>query len=161
AWTKAKTAVVASACVLLAAGTTTITIYNANKPPEGIPKDWSVLSGKADQWTWADGKINARSTSGDTILASSQTYYDVSVSVMASTTNRDADIALRMQDADNGYFVLFVPDGTPWAADNGSHVSIVKRLAGDETTLGIFKRQGLPQSVKITANAKGSAIEVR
>src|ERR1039458_8998950 len=42
--TKAKTAIVAGACVLLAAVTTTITIYNVNKPIQGIPKDWSVLS---------------------------------------------------------------------------------------------------------------------
>ncbi len=43
AWTKAKTAIVVGACVLLTAGTTTIIIFNRDKPIQGIPKDWSVL----------------------------------------------------------------------------------------------------------------------
>ncbi len=164
AWTKAKTAIAVGACVLLTAGTTTIIICNRDKPIQGIPKDWSVLIGNVDQWNWADGRINAHSVTGDSMLASSKKYSDVSVSVNASTTNRDADIGLRMQDADNGYLVLFVPDGTPWAADNGSHISVIKKVVGDEVTLASFKRRGLAvpgQSAKITAIAKGSLIEVR
>lgn len=161
AWTKTKTAIVVTAGVLLT-GTATVAIYNydASRPIIGIPKDWSVLNGDAGQWTWADGKINAHSTTGDSILASNRKYRNVSVSVIADTTNRDADIALRMQDANNGYIVLFVPDDTPWAAENGSHISVVKRYDGNEVTLGSFKRRRLPQSAKITVNARGSSIGV-
>jgi hypothetical protein len=162
AWTKMKTAIVVGAVGLIAVGTTTtIAIYNANKPIEGIPQDWSVLSGKVDQWNWSEGKINAHSVSGDTILASNKKYRDVTLSVITGTTNRDADIVFRMQDSGNGYLVVYVPDGTPWAADNGSHVSVMKRIAGEEETLATFKRQGLPQSAKITVVAKGPRIEVR
>ncbi len=165
AWTKAKIAAVTGVVVLLTAGTViTIVICNQVRPVQGIPKDWSILSGNVDQWAWANGEINAHSITGDAILASSKQYHNVTLSVIAGTTNRDADIALRMQDADNGYFVLFVPDGTPWAKENGSHISVIKRTAGDEVTLATFKRGGLAtpgQSAKITVVAKGSEIEVR
>jgi RNA polymerase sigma factor (sigma-70 family) len=161
AWTKAKTAIVVGACLLVATGTTMIVVHNAKRPIQGIPKDWSILRGEVAQWNWAGGKIKAHSTNGDSILASSKRYNDVTISAVASTSNRDADIVFRMQDADNGYIVLFVPDGTPWAAENGSHVSLIKRTSGDEVVLASFKRKGLSQSEKISVRAKGALIEVR
>ena len=161
AWSKAKTAAVAGACVLLAAGTTTLAVYHPNKPIEGIPKDWSVLSGDSSQWTWTNGAINAHSTGGDCILASNKKYHDVTLSAIAGTTNRDACLAFRLQDAQNGYFVLYVPDHTLWAADNGCYLAVVKRVAGDETEIGTFKRHGLAQSAKVTVTASGPNIEVR
>jgi Domain of Unknown Function (DUF1080) len=164
AWTKAKTAIVVGVSVLLAAGTTTITLYNANKPIQGIPKDWSVLRGDSEQWNWANNKINAHSATGDCILASSKQYRDVTLSAIVSTTNRDADFIIRMQDADNGYLVLFVPDGTLWSAENGSQISLVKRSSGEEVTVASYRERGLSsagQSAKITVTAKGPWIEVR
>ena len=164
AWTKAKTAVVVGVCVLLAAGTTTVAIYNLNKPMQGIPKGWSVLSGDVDQWNWTDGKLNAHSITGDSSLASGREFRDFTLSVIAGTTNRDADIIFRMQDAANGYLVLFVPAGTPWAADNGSFVSLVKRTAGDESELASYHGRGIAaagQSAKITVTARGPWMEVR
>jgi hypothetical protein len=66
-----------------------------------------------------------------------------------------------MQDAQNGYLVVFTPDGTPWAAECGSLVKLVKRTAGEEVELAKFVRRSLPQSAKITVIAKGPSIEVR
>jgi len=124
AWTKAKMAVITGACVLVAAGTTTITVLKANQPVhiQGIPKDWSILSGNTDQWSWANNTIYGHTTNGDSILASTRQYGDVTVSAMVSTTNREASLVLRMQDADNGYLAAFVPDGTP-AARGGTGAS--------------------------------------
>jgi len=84
AWTKAKMAVVTGACVLVAAGTTTIIVCNTNKPIhiQGIPKDWSMLSGNSDQWNWSDNTIYGHTTNGDSILASTKQYGDVTVSAM-------------------------------------------------------------------------------
>jgi RNA polymerase sigma factor (sigma-70 family) len=162
AWTKAKTAVVVSACVLLTAGTaTTIVICNQPKPVLGIPKDWSILSGNTDQWNWANNTINGQSTNGDSILASTKQYGDVTISAIVNTTNRGADLAFRMQDAYNGYVVCFAPDGTPWAAENGSHIQLRKRISGEESDVATFTRRGLPQSAKLTVIAKGPRIEVR
>jgi RNA polymerase sigma factor (sigma-70 family) len=163
AWTKAKTAVVAGTCVLLAAGTTTIVVCNQPKPVQGIPPDWSVLQGNITQWDWSNHAINGHSTTGSTMLVSNKKYGDVTMSAVAGSTNRGAELAIRMQDADNGYLVVFSPDGTAWSAENGSLIKLVKKTSGDEVELGIFKRGGLAlpgHSAKITVTAKGPWIEV-
>jgi RNA polymerase sigma factor (sigma-70 family) len=165
AWTKAKTAIIAGACVLLAAGTTTTVILCSQAKPVGnLPKNWSVLRGDVDQWTWANGKINAHSATGDCLLASTKEYRDVTMSATVGTTNRDADFALRMQDADSGYYVLFVPNGTPWSADNGCFVSLLRKTAGEESTLAMYRGRGISeagQSAKITVTAKGPWFEIQ
>lgn len=161
---KAKTAIVASACMLLAAGTTTITaitIHNLRKPIQGIPAGWSVVSGDRDQWNWADGKIIGSSTAGDSQLVSSKIYRDVTVSAIVSTTNREASLAIRTQDADNGYIILFAPDCvTNWPG----RIYIDKRVAGVQSTLAsyhgrVFSTMG--DSAKVDVSAKGPWLEVR
>ena len=110
-WTKAKTAIVVSACLLLAAVTTTIIIYNMGKPMRTIQSEWSAISGDNGQWVFADGQIEAHTITGDSILASSEKYGDVTFSAIAKTTNREASLAFRMQDAANGYILNFTPVG--------------------------------------------------
>jgi RNA polymerase sigma factor (sigma-70 family) len=166
AWTKAKSAIVVGASVLLAAGTTTITVLNANKPVpiQGIPKDWSILSGGSDQWNWTNNAIYGHTSTGDSILASTRQYDDVTVSAMVSTTNREASLAIRFQDPDNGYLAVFVPDGTPAAKGDTSKISLLKRRFGEERELAILIRRGLSapgQLEKFTFSAKGSRLEVR
>lgn len=163
AWAKAKTAILVSACALLAAGTPIIAFYEINKPVEGIPKGWSVLDGTAEQWHWADGKISAESTSWETILASTKAYRDFTLSAIASTTNREASLAFRMQDAENGYLVIFAPAGTPYPLGN-SYISLVKKTLGQETRLAVYNGRlfsSLGQSAKVEVTAKGSWFEVR
>ncbi|HXF10266.1 MAG TPA: family 16 glycoside hydrolase, partial [Desulfuromonadaceae bacterium] len=126
-----------------------------------IPSDWSVLSGNRDQWSSANGVITGHSTTGESILASTKQYRNVTLSGILSSTNRGADLAIRMQDADNGYLVTVTPDGTPWAAENGSIIKLVRKVAGTELNLAQFKRSNLPQSAKITVIAKGPQFEVR
>ena len=87
AWTKAKTAVVVGVCVLLAAGTAAIIIYNMGKPMRSIRAEWSAISGDSEQWSWANGKIKAHTVTGDSIFASREEYGDVTFSAVASTTN--------------------------------------------------------------------------
>ena len=113
AWTKAKTAIVVSAGVLLTAGTTTLALYDVGKPMRSIQSEWSAINGDSGQWSWAGGKIEGHSVTGDSIFASSQKYGDVTFSAIASTANREATLAIRLQDATNGYFVVFAPTGTP------------------------------------------------
>jgi len=165
AWTKAKTAIVAGVVVLLAAGTTTVIILNQERPLQGIPKDWTVLRGDSDAWTWANGKIYAHSTTGDCILASGKEYRDITLSAIASTTNREASLVIRMQDADNGYIVVFVPNGTLFPWDNGiGKIRLLRRTSESEVVLASYQGRifsSIGQSAKITAIAKGSVIEVR
>jgi RNA polymerase sigma factor (sigma-70 family) len=76
AWTKAKTAALIGACVLLTAGTTTaIILYNQPRAIESIPKDWLVLDGDLGEWSAAKGVISGHSNNGDSILASSEEYH--------------------------------------------------------------------------------------
>ncbi len=138
-----------------------VLFYNKARPVPGIPKAWSVLSGQRDQWSWVNDTIKGHSTTGDSILATNKKYSNVTLSVIAGSTNRGADLAIRMQDANNGYLVIFTPDGTPWAADSGSLVKVVKRTDGEEVELAKFVRRDLPQSAKITVIARGPLIEVR
>jgi hypothetical protein len=146
---------VVGVCVLVAG--TTIILCNLAWPIQGIPKDWSVLSGNSEQWNWTNGAIYGHSTSGDSILASGKEYHNVTLSAIAGTTNREASLAIRMQDVKNGYLIVFVPD--PWG-----RIALVKKVSGDETVLasyhgGILSSTG--KSAKITVAARGPLIEVR
>jgi RNA polymerase sigma factor (sigma-70 family) len=163
AWTKAKTAILVAAGVLLT-GTATVTIYNynASRPIVGIPKDWSVLDGNSEQWSWANGKINGHGTNGESVLASGGEYGDVTVSATVGSTNREASMAIRLQDADNGYIVVFAPAGT--LRDDAGHMALVKRTGGQETTLATYSGHvfsSMGQAAKITITARGPVIEVR
>jgi RNA polymerase sigma factor (sigma-70 family) len=161
AWTKAKTAAVAGACVLLAAGTTTLTIYNSGKPMRSVQSEWSVISGNEGQWSWSGGKIEAHTIDGDSILASSKKYGDVTFSATVGTPNREASLAFRMQDADNGYILNFTPVGSP--GEPNGFVRLRKRIGNDETTLATYQGPRLVatgKSAKIKVVAKGSSIQV-
>ena len=163
AWTKAKTAVVVGVCVLLAAGTAAIIIYNMGKPMRSIRAEWSAISGDNGQWNIENGKIKAHTVTGNSIFASSQEYDDVTFSAVASTTNREASLAFRMQDADNGYIVIFGPAGTPCPWNPNGLILLVKRISGSDTTILAYQKRKLAtigQSAKITVVAKGPLITV-
>jgi RNA polymerase sigma factor (sigma-70 family) len=163
AWAKVKTTIVVGACVL-AAGTTTVTLYSLERPVWGIPANWSVIDGDPAAWHWENGKINVHSTTSETILASSKKYGDVTLSVLASTTNREASLAIRMQDADNGYLIIFAPAGTPIPWNPSGYIRLIKKTAGNEVTLAAYHGRmfsSLGQSAKIVVTARGSLLEVR
>ncbi len=162
-WAKANIAIVAGAIVLLAAGAAaTIILFSQARPLHGIPRDWSVLGSDEDQWNWVDGRIVGHSTSGQSILASGKEYRNVTLSAVVGTSNREASLAVRVQDADNGYVVIFAPGGT--GRDDAGHIALVKRLGGQETTLGYYHGRvfsSIGPSAKVTVIARGPWIEVR
>jgi hypothetical protein len=161
AWTRAKTMIVAGVCLLLAAGTAALIIYNMGKPMRTIQSEWSAISGDNGQWVFAAGQIEAHTTTGDSILASSEKYGDVTFSAIAKTTNREASLAFRMQDAANGYILNFTPVGSP--GEPNGFVRLRKRIGNDETTLATYQGQRLAatgKSAKIKVVAKGSLIQV-
>ena len=160
-WSKTKTAVVAGACLLLAAGTAAIIIYNMGKPMRTIQSEWSTVSGDNGQWVFADGQIEAHTINGDSILASSEKYGDVTFSAIAKTTNREASLAFRKQDAASGYILNFTPVGSP--GEPNGFVRLRKRIGNDETTLATYQGPRLVatgKSAKIRVVAKGSLIQV-
>ena len=162
AWTKAKMAIVVSACVLLTAGTTSVTIYNMGKPMRSIESEWSAISGDNGQWSWAGGKIEGHSVTGDGVLASSKKYGDVTFSAVVGTPNREATLAFRLQDATNGYSVVFAPGNTP-GNDGPGFVRLNKIINATETRLGTYQGKrmvaaGKPAKIKVVA--QGSFLEV-
>ena len=165
AWSKVKTALVVGVCVLLTTGTTAVVICNQPRTLHGIPKDWAPLSGDMGDWTWANGKINGHGTNGDSILSSGREYANVTLSATVTALNREASLALRMQDANNGYIVVFVSPNTAFPADNGvGRVDLVKRELGQETALASYHGRvfsSLGQSARIKVKARGDIIEVQ
>ncbi len=162
AWTKAKTAIVTSAFVLLAAGTTTVTIYNMGKPMRSIQSEWSAVSGDNGQWSWAGGKIEGHSVTGDSVFASSKKYGDVTLSAVVTTPNREATLDIRLQDATNGYSVVFSPGHTP-GNDGPGFVRLNKMINANETRLATYQGPRMVaagKSAKLKVVAKGSLIEV-
>jgi hypothetical protein len=163
AWTKAKIVIVVSACVLLAAGTTTVSIYNMGQPMRSIRTGWSVINGDSGQWRLDNGEIKGESTAGDSIFASIDKYGDVTFSAIASTPNREASLAFRLQDSNNGYFVAFVPSNSE--ADPHGFIRLLKRVDGKETIIAaeqMHKRELLAtrQWATIKVVTRGTAIQV-
>jgi len=141
--------------------TTALIIYNMGKPMRTIQSEWSAISGNEGQWSWSGGTIEAHTVDGDSIFASSKKYGDVTFSAIAKTTNREASLAFRMQDAANGYILNFTPVGSP--GEPNGFVRLRKRIGNDETTLAVYQGQRLVatgKSAKIKVVAKGSSIQV-
>lgn len=161
AWTKMKTAAVVSTCVLLTAGTATLTIYKMGEPMRKVQSEWSVISGNEGQWSWSAGKIEAHTIDGDSILASSKKYSDFTFSANVSTPNREASLAFRMLDASNGFILNFTPVNSP--GEPNGFVRIRKRVGNDETTIAMYQGPRLAatgRSAKMKVVAKGSSIQV-
>lgn len=161
--TKSKGIVWGAAAISLAAAIVFIA-WICTRPIQGIPPGWSVLRGDPAQWNWSRGRIHAHTTTGDSILASSDRYGNLTLSAVVATTNREASIAIRLRDENNGYFVTFVPAGTPWPWNGGGFLRLLKRDAGKETTLAEYKGMKGTQarmSAKMKVIARGPTIEVR
>lgn len=162
-WAKAKTAMVIGACVL-AAGTTTFTLCSLARPVQDLPANWSVIDGDSNGWHWADGKINAHSSTFESILASSKVYGDVTLSAIVGTTNREASLAIRLQDTNNGYLVIFAPAGTPCPWNPAGYIQLIKKTDRQEVTLASYQGRLLAsvgQSAKMEVTARGAVMEVR
>ncbi len=86
---------------------------------------------------------------------------NVTLSAIASTTNREASLAVRLQDANNGYLVIFAPAGTP--REDAGCVLLIRKTEGTEVALASYRGRVLStlgQSAKIAVTARGSVIEV-
>jgi hypothetical protein len=155
-------AISVSVCVLLLVAGIAAALYYTADDTVLIRGHWSVLGVDQDQWDWVGDTIVGHSTTGQSILASSKEYRDVTLSAVVGTTNREASLAFRLQDADNGYVVIFAPSGT--GRGDAGHIALVKRENGQETTIGYYSGRifsSLGESAKVAVIAKGPRIEVR
>jgi hypothetical protein len=151
----------AGLCLVLVAGGAAIVFYCVGNTEKTISTEWSVLDGNDNQWSLAGRKIHAHSTTGEAILASNRKYGDVTYSATVSTTNREATLAIRLQDAGDGYLVLFAPAHTPAPWNKTGFIAIVKKAGGTETTLAVYQRiYTLGQTAKIEVIARGPNLQV-
>jgi DNA-directed RNA polymerase subunit RPC12/RpoP len=149
---------------LLAAGIIAIILYNVGKPMRTIWTEWSILDGDEADWSFVNGKIHGHSVDGEGILASEQEYGDVTFSATVSSTNREASLAIRMQDAGNGYIITFAPAGTSCPWNPTGFIAVVKKTSGGETTLIAYRKRYLSsigQTAKIIVIARGPSLEVQ
>ena len=158
--------IVISVCVVLAAGIATVYYWTADETVR-IQGQWSALNSGEDQWNWVNGKIVAHSTNGESILASSREYRNVTLSAIVGTTNREASLAVRMQDADNGYLVIFAPLGDNVLTGNTSYgrgmVRFHKKTSGKEVVVNAYAGQlfsSITSTAKLAVSAKGPWFEV-
>lgn len=148
---------------LLVAGIAVAVLYFARNSTRAVWKEWSVLDGRDDQWSFSGGKIHAYSTEGDAVLASQTEYGDVTFSATVSTTNRESSLAIRLQDAGNGYLIIFAPVRTPCPWNRSGFVAIIKKVSGNETTLASYNRRmsAFGQTAKLKVVAHGPSIQVQ
>ena len=192
AWTKTKTAVVIGGVCLLVAGIALISVsHRADQPFRNMPADWSVLAGNplmyglqvrrpdlesppgsapdgaSNQWHWGNGKITIHDDFGDSLLLSGKEYGDFTMSVIADAATREASLAIRMQDEDHGYILVFCPAGTAWSRHNPPHLAVVRRNLGGQghkeflATFRGNKLNAVGHKAKIDVTASGPLIEVR
>jgi len=163
AWAKAKTAIAISIGVLLTAGTaTSIAVYEAGKPMRTIRAEWTALAGNPEQWNLKNGEVIGHTVDGDSILASQEIYTNITFSALVASTNKEATLAVRLQDAYNGYFVVFRPPRTH--NNPNAMIELNRRVDNHETTLATHRGRGLSafnHSVKLTVVTRGPFIEVR
>ncbi len=147
-------------CVLLVAGITTAVLCVMGNSTRAIWTEWSVLDGDENDWSFAGGKIHAHSVSGEGIFASDKEYGDVTFSATVSTTNREATLAIRLQDAGNGYLIMFAPGRVSVSRSRNGFISVVKKTSGKETTLNKRALSAFGPTAKVKVIARGPLIEV-
>jgi Domain of Unknown Function (DUF1080) len=154
--------IAASCAVVLAVGVVTVLHYGIGYSTRIIWTTWPALDGDKSQWNFSNGEISGHSAAGESTLASPQKYGDVTFSATLHTTNREATLAIRLQDKENGYFIVFAPDGTPNLGNRG-YIALIKKSSGVNSNLETYTKKNMAaigQTAKIKVVANGPLIEV-
>ncbi len=154
---------IASLCaVVLAAGVVAVLHYGIGDSTRIIWTTWPALDGDKSQWNFSNGVITGHSADGESTLASPGKYGDVTFSATLHTANREATLAIRLQDKENGYFIVFAPDGTPILGNRG-YIALIKKSSGVSSRLDTYTKKNMTsigQTAKIKVVARGPLIEV-
>jgi hypothetical protein len=153
----------ASAAVLAVVITTTIYFgfWNSTRT---IWNSWTPFSGDKKQWSFAHGKITGHSATGEIMLASPGKYRDVTFSATVQIASGQTALAIRMQDRNNGYLVVFAA-GRARNPGNGGSIALEKMTSGNgailATTRGnLTSMSSIGQTAKIKVIARGTLMEV-
>ena len=122
--------------------------------------NWTILG--PGTWNCNGDVVQAHSVRGDSLFVSTDILTDLTLAAIVSTQNREASLAIRMQDAANGYIVIFLPDGIAWNNGIGG-IWLAKRVNYSETILGYYhdsKYPKLGEQAQLSVSVKGSKIIV-
>jgi len=122
--------------------------------------NWTILG--PGTWNCNRDVVQAHSVRGDSLFVSTDILTDLTLVAIVSTQNREASLAIRMQDAANGYIVIFLPDGIAWNNGIGG-IWLAKRVNYSETILGYYhdsKYPKLGEQAQLSVSVKGSKIIV-
>jgi len=160
---KLRNILIATSCaVVLAAGVVAVLHYGIGDSTRIVWKNWPALDGDKSQWNFSNGIISGHSAASESTLASPRKYGDVTFSATLHTGNREATLAIRLQDKENGYFIVFAPDGTPILGNRG-YIALIKKSSGVSTRLDTYTKKtmaSIGQTAKIKVVAHGPLIEV-
>jgi serine/threonine protein kinase len=87
--------------------------------------DWIAIGG-----TWIgpnDGVVHGETAAFEGLYLYRQTYTDFTFTTEAQAVDREASVAFRMQDANNGYVVIMIPTG---AIGGNPGIYLAKRVQG-------------------------------
>ncbi len=160
-WTRAKLAVYA--LMVLGWALAVVLLPGETDPMERLRSEWAVFGGDRDAWVWVDDAITAHTIEDEAIFASGKRYRDVTLSAIASSENREASFAVRMQDPDNGYIVIFAPARTPCPWNPLGKVELLKRIDGKDEVLAAYQGgmlSGMGSSAELAVSASGAQLQV-
>ncbi len=105
-------------------------------PPES---GWTAYGG---EWDWREpGVAEGTSTEGDALWLYEETYGDFEFSAEVLTFDREASLAFRMQDENNGFIFTLVPQG---ATEGTPGIYLAKRVDGTDNIVAATEADDIP-----------------
>jgi hypothetical protein len=95
------------------------------------------------------------------MLLGPNSFADVEIEADASTTNREASLAVRVRDVRNFYLFIFIPDGVPVMQGRSGGLWLYKAVDGEGSFLGNTRLPGFVQAgdtVRMSLTAQGSTL---
>ncbi|MCC6179287.1 MAG: serine/threonine protein kinase [Chloroflexi bacterium] len=154
-----------------APGSTPAVVYGTPPPGTGSPgpvvaapalQSWAKIGSPSATWSVSPGNIaTARATDGGAMLVSQASFTDVEILGELSTPNREASLAVRVQDAENAYLGVFVPEGAPQLKGRNGGVGLFKLTNGSMSPLALSRLPAMVQvrdTVRLRLAAHGQTL---
>jgi hypothetical protein len=128
--------------------------------PSAAPTVELTWTASGGSWTGPiDGIVRGETDIVDALYLYPQSYSDFTFAAELQALDREASLAFRMQDTQNGYLVIVVPTG---AIGANPGIYLAKRVQGEHSFLA-STQQGLPdlgEWVRVTVQTAGAHIQV-
>jgi serine/threonine protein kinase len=119
--------------------------------------EWIAIGGT---WTGPDdGVVSGETDASDGLYLYQHTYTDFTFAAEVQAVDREASLAFRMQDDQNGYLMIIVPTG---ARGGNPGVYLAKRLQGGHSFLASSQQHApaVGQWIGVSVRVEGTRIQV-